>query len=112
MMPSDRSPSATAAGIGTRRALIAVEVRHGDFVVAAGVDTVLRTHDGFMVASPGTAPDADVVVSDYATGMLLAQHGRDHFGRPAVLIVSQRDREWEVRSALESGVHGYMLQSS
>jgi two-component system NarL family response regulator len=38
-----------------------------------------------------------------------AHHGD---AQPRVLIVTQLEREWEVRTAMMAGVHGYLLQNS
>jgi two-component system NarL family response regulator len=32
--------------------------------------------------------------------------------QPRVLIVTQLEREWEVRTAMMAGVHGYLLQNA
>lgn len=54
----------------------------------------------------------DIVVSDYSIGVALAalitQQGLIA-GMPKVLILDGMDREWELRSALEQGVRGFMM---
>ena len=55
---------------------------------------------------------ADVVVTSYESGVALT--GRDSrrgsTGSPCkIIILTARDREWEIRSAIERGVRGYML---
>ncbi len=58
----------------------------------------------------GCAPD--VVVADYENGVELASEGcwRPGTGAPLkIMIVASADREWEIRTALERGVRGYVL---
>lgn len=55
---------------------------------------------------------ADVVVADYRNGVRLATDiaHRRHLSRPpSVVVIAGIDREWEIRSALECGVRGYLL---
>ena len=55
---------------------------------------------------------ADVVVADYANGVALAMRqarGANGAASPKVMILAGLDREWEIRSALELGVRGYLM---
>ncbi|MDH0867526.1 response regulator transcription factor [Mitsuaria sp. GD03876] len=57
----------------------------------------------------------DVIVADYASALALAltarQAARRHAARcPRILVLTAMDREWDVRAAMEAGVHGYLLQ--
>ena len=55
---------------------------------------------------------ADVLVADYENGVELAAAGCWRHGTDAphkVMIVASTDREWEIRTALERGVRGYVL---
>lgn len=102
---------------------IRVAVHYNDPLVAAGLAAVLRSHADFDVedadASPvRQRPDAlgprNVLVCDYDAGLAMAAARADLLAlrcgerAPAVLVVTQRETEWEIRRALESGVRGYI----
>lgn len=57
---------------------------------------------------------ADVVIADYEQGMRLVSGSRAPSpapGRPPkVLILTARETEWEIRTALEKGARGYLIQ--
>ncbi|MCW5625704.1 MAG: response regulator transcription factor [Burkholderiales bacterium] len=102
---------------------IDVLVMHENPLVAAGVVATLgarpqfdvRLHDS-RTAPPGQEYRPDVVIADYHAGLdLIGRAGRERLGgrahMPRVLIVTTLDREWEIRSALEHGVHGYLLMN-
>jgi two-component system NarL family response regulator len=58
---------------------------------------------------------ADVIVLDHRNGLEhMRRAANAHHGdsQPRVLIVTQLEREWEVRTAMMAGVHGYLLQNS
>ncbi|WP_296941987.1 response regulator transcription factor [uncultured Massilia sp.] len=86
----------------------AIHVVHARPVVRAGLAALLRS-DRWQVTTHDERPDvlarADIVVADYAAGIALARAGA---ARP-VLVVTGRDKEWDVRRALECGVAGYLL---
>jgi DNA-binding NarL/FixJ family response regulator len=87
---------------------------HPDFVVATGLRAVLSAQDEFRVegADSASACAAAIIVTDHAGGIDLAARRVRKECIPAILVVSQRDREWDVRTALDSGVQGYLLQSA
>jgi DNA-binding NarL/FixJ family response regulator len=92
---------------------ISVRIAHPESVVALGLRALLSDQAQFRVlpdAAEAPAAPADVLVTDYTRGVSMARERR-HGNGPAILVLSQLDREWEVRSALESGVDGYLLQS-
>lgn len=110
---------------------IRVVVAHADAIVNAGLAALLGASADFTVridgqANTGTDPmaggGADIVIVDHKAGLERmrrsadpqqadhAHHGKA--GQPRVLIVTQLDREWEVRTAMMAGVHGYLLQNS
>ena len=100
---------------------INVLVAHADAIVSAGLAALLGTNADISVRSGPTADDAchcgaDVVIVDHKGALehmrrrADAQHGQEQL--PRVLIVTQLDREWEVRTAMMAGVHGYLLQNS
>ena len=100
---------------------ISVLVMHEDPVVTAGLSAILREQPGISVAvrARGQAFAAtqgvDVVVADYHLGIDFLEAAKlsagMHGAGPRVLVVTKLDREWEVRSAMNAGIHGYLLQS-
>jgi DNA-binding NarL/FixJ family response regulator len=95
----------------------AVHIVHPDAAMAAGLQAILSEQPDFRVTTHARQPEAQagarVLVTDYVTGITLArQQDRGYAGTACVLIVSQLDKECEVRSAMDSGVHGYLLQST
>lgn len=97
-------------------------VSHAEPVLAAGLTSMLRQHGDFeLVAGESGLPGGsdgriDIVVTDYDCGVRLALEARRVRGgstmAPKILVVTTNDREHEVRLALESGVHGYVLLRS
>lgn len=99
---------------------VTVLVAHADAIVSAGLAALLGASSDVEVRlAPGQdsadLAGADVVILDHKAGMehmrraASAHHGA---AQPRVLIVTQLDREWEVRTAMMAGVHGYLLQNS
>lgn len=86
---------------------ICVSMAHQDAIVRAGLGALLRTCATISVQEIGI----QVVVTDYCDGMQRAQQSAGMPGAAAILVVTQREREWDVRSALAAGVQGYVLQS-
>lgn len=96
---------------------ILVKVSHADPIVAAGLGAALlgqvgvevSQEDGSGASRPGVQR---VIVADYATGLACAsaqRAGRSlHEAPPAVLVMTQRHKQWEIRRALEAGVRGYL----
>ena len=90
--------------------------RHNDPLLAAGINAALMAAPGIEVvtaADGASFPDADVVICDYDSGMAWAHH---HRLRPSaarhvagVVVVTWRDSEADVRTALQSGIGGYLL---
>jgi DNA-binding NarL/FixJ family response regulator len=90
-----------------------------EILVAIGIKAALcsqTTLDVRIVACVGTGvPEVEngVIVTDYHRGLQFVRCARA-CPRPAaglpvpVLVVSARDREHEIRFALEEGVHGYL----
>lgn len=94
----------------------AVHIMHADAVITAGLHALLAERGEFMLTTQHDQPQgqalARVIVADYESGIALSrQLPQDRFGHaPRVLIVTQLDKEWQVRTAMDSGVHGYLLQ--
>jgi DNA-binding NarL/FixJ family response regulator len=93
-----------------------VHIMHRDAIMTAGLQALLAPCGEFTLTAHSNQPQgqagAEVIVADYDTGLALArQLPQDRFGHaPRVLIVTQLDKEWEVRTAMDCGVHGYLLQ--
>lgn len=94
----------------------AVHIIHTDPVMTAGLHAILADRHELRVSTHLSQPEARqvarVLVADYDTGLALAR--QPEYGglrRPGILIVTQLDKEWEVRIAMDAGVHGYVLQS-
>lgn len=84
----------------------AITIAHRDPIVNAGLRALLRQHD-LVTATPSAL--ASIVITDYDDAMARLRATSD--GRkPAILLVTQRCREFDLRSALAAGVHGYLLQ--
>lgn len=93
-----------------------VHIMHEDPVMTAGLRAILAEHPEFIVSTHALCPHAismaHVIVADYQSGISAArQMPQDRYNpAPRLLIVTQFDKEWEVRMAMDSGVHGYLLQ--
>lgn len=93
-----------------------VHIMHEDAVMTAGLRAILGEHAEFAVSTHALCPHAlsmaHVIVADYQSGIAASrQMPQDRYSHaPRVLIVTQFDKEWEVRMAMDSGVHGYLLQ--
>lgn len=90
--------------------------RHNDPLVAAGINAALIAAPGIEVVTASDSssfPDADVVICDYESGTAWAHHRtiRASAARrvPGVVVITWRDSEADVRTALQSGIGGYLL---
>jgi DNA-binding NarL/FixJ family response regulator len=114
-MAPGRLEKFTLGGIMSLTHRIRVLVVHRDPVAHAGLSVAFSNRSDFEVcaASESALPyAADVVIADYSQGMLLAETIASRPSRPPgprVLVIAGIDREWEIRSALERGVRGYLL---
>ena len=97
---------------------IIVDVSHVDPVVEAGLSAALRKQADFEVADtdasdPRTGASRHVVVTDYAAALALVAAQRANpfapSAPPAVLVMTTRHKESDIRRALEAGVRGYLL---
>ncbi len=99
---------------------ISIRFMHSDPVVSAGISALLARWctldliiDDANPTSPVSEPDRAIIIADYRTGIDLQRailHDPKYDG-VRILIITQHDKEWEVRHAVECGVHGYLLQS-
>jgi DNA-binding NarL/FixJ family response regulator len=90
--------------------------RHNDPLLAAGINAALMSAPGIEVVSTADGssfPDADVVIGDYESGMAWAHHPKRRTSPPrrlpVVVVVTWRDSEADVRTALQAGIGGYLL---
>ena len=91
----------------TEQGLVSVLSREEDFQVRVGV-----SRDG---ADHALAAIGQLVVADYANAIAYLEREkrapRTRHAAPAkVVILTQLDREWDVRRALNAGARGYLLQ--
>jgi DNA-binding NarL/FixJ family response regulator len=95
-----------------------VLVMHPDPIIAAGLESALRTEPQFTVAcsagdfgSQEFESTIDVIVSDFETGMQMTHLGLARIGRrqtSTVVVTSGRPREYEIQEALSRGVLGFI----
>ncbi|MRW84948.1 DNA-binding response regulator [Pseudoduganella sp. FT26W] len=87
-------------------AAVSVHIGHGESIANAGLSALLASSP--QVRLTAAADGADVIVTDYADALARLEHTARQTGR--VMIVSQREREWDIRTAISAGVHGYLPQ--
>jgi two-component system NarL family response regulator len=97
---------------------IRVLVVHEDAIMRAGLSALLADcPDIEVLAAQGVQSDAlaaasaQVIITDHRDGIARMRGASHHADTLRVLIVTQLDREWEVRTAMMAGVHGYLLQN-
>lgn len=90
--------------------------RHNDPLLAAGINAALMAAPGIEVVTASDSSsfsDAEVLICDYDKGMAWAHHQklRQSPARrvPGVVVITWRDSEADVRTALQSGIGGYLL---
>ncbi|WP_228893258.1 response regulator transcription factor [Pseudoduganella aquatica] len=98
---------------------IKVYLMHSSPIVRAGLGAMLAGEPDLEVSAPVQWPCADeacVVIADYFSALRAA---RDCGQAPAqsaramrLLVVSSQGKAGEVRHAVDSGVHGYLLQEA
>jgi DNA-binding NarL/FixJ family response regulator len=95
---------------------ISVLVMHADPLIAIGLAAALRQRLEFTVlvhkGDDAPAKGIDVVVTDYQDGVELVSAPSKRLPSlkaARVLVMTTHNREYEVRLALEAGVHGYLL---
>jgi DNA-binding NarL/FixJ family response regulator len=89
-----------------------LHIIHADPAMSAGLHALLAEHGEWRVTletrDPGRRSFARLLVADYARGVELA---RFYGNSIPVLIVTPREKEWDVHTAISNGVRGYVLQS-
>jgi len=92
-----------------------VLVCHPEPLLAIGLAAALRQGSEFDVqTSDSQAPSGagschDIIVTDYQGGLAMVKRKSSSKQPPRALVVTAHDREQEIRTALEAGVHGYLL---
>ena len=100
---------------------VAVHIAFPELLLALGIESVLRGHDNLAAhvmdyrSETLSRAGGGVVITDYERGVELAHAftfpPRPPAASPHVLVLSSREREYEIRLALEQGVRGYMSAS-
>jgi two-component system NarL family response regulator len=94
-------------------------VMHQDPLLRAGLAAALHEHAAFEVlVDDGTPPASheariDVVITDYDEAIRLthleARTGQWSLAHARILALTSKDRETDIRRAIEAGIHGYLL---
>ncbi|KPC54467.1 response regulator transcription factor [Amantichitinum ursilacus] len=97
-----------------------VLVAHRNPVIGAGVSALLAEEPGLLLTRTDASQigqtsfsNVDVLVGDYDTiiAFMTRLRGQSDYpaSAPRLMIVTAQEREWEVRQALDLGVHAYVL---
>src|SRR6266404_3922507 len=97
---------------------IRVLISHSDPLISAGLEAVLKKRRDLRVVFPrsgsefvrdidGESAEADVVITDYESGLRLSETTRE--SRSRVMILTHSDSEAQICRALERGARGYLL---
>lgn len=94
-----------------------VYLMHSCPIVSAGLGALLAGEPGLDVSAPGRWPcarEACVVIADYASALRAVREcgGPDPGRAMRLLVVTQHGKTGEVLHAVDSGVHGYLLQDA
>lgn len=89
---------------------ISIHFMHSDRVVCAGLRALLSATSGLDWVAQECLEDLQdgIIIADYHTALMHRQ--RDSAGRHRVLLIAPDGKDGEVRRAMASGVHGYLLQ--
>jgi len=82
-----------------------IHIQHRDPILAAGLHAILGPCDGLQLSD---SDSADLLIADYAAGVTLAASSANPALR--IVVITHIDMEWQVRCALEAGVHAYLVQ--
>lgn len=91
-----------------------IHVMHARPLMLAGLAALLQAPEWRVTThadQPQALAQADVVVTDYDSGTALLREPQARRDRQ-VVIVTHRDKEWDVRRALEQRVGGYLLEDT
>lgn len=93
-----------------------VYIAHSKPILAAGLAAILSRNDAVEICPqrevPASLTDDSIVIIDYEGGLAYrrAMQARKVKNGARVMIVTQCDKEHQVRIAMDSGVQGYVLQ--
>jgi DNA-binding NarL/FixJ family response regulator len=92
---------------------IPVHLMHADPVVNIGLKVLCDSIRGLNFCVDDNYPSREmspaILVSDYRGGMELARQFR--YFEVRVLIITHYDKECEIRQAMQTGIHGYVLHN-
>jgi DNA-binding NarL/FixJ family response regulator len=97
------------------RTMKIIHVMHVHPAMSAGLASLLQSKEWLVtlhVERPEVLAMADVVVADYDTALDLARKPGGRLRGQEILVVTNRDKEWDVRRALEVCVGGYLLEDT
>lgn len=85
-----------------------IRLIHSDPIVNIGLATLCDNLVGVILCrdeeqGPG------IVIADYQRGLDLTR--RREFDQARILVITHYNKEGEIRRALQSGIHGYLLQN-
>jgi DNA-binding NarL/FixJ family response regulator len=96
-----------------------VLVTHRDPIVCAGVVAALGQHPSFEVCAQASGDGVtmesavDVVITDYDNAIRLTDRGaraaNARLSDARILALTASDREADIRRAIQTGIHGYLL---
>ena len=90
---------------------VVIAVRHRLPVIGCGIACLLSDRPRIRL-QPETEDQGDaatIVIADERTAFMLVDKCSNERRRPLVLIVTNDDREEDVRRALQAGIEGYLL---
>jgi two-component system NarL family response regulator len=92
---------------------IRILVTHSDPVAHAGLTSALNAYADFEVEDYRESEalfESDVIAANFDLGMAILSSARSLGRSVKVLIVTNNDRECDIRRALKQGARGYVLQ--
>lgn len=97
---------------------ITVHVTHGEPLLEAGMAAALYPHAEFAIvhsfAQHESLGDVQVIVTGYSNGLMMRTETLKALGykAPAILIVTPYRQGRQIRTAIEHGIQGYILQNA
>jgi DNA-binding NarL/FixJ family response regulator len=93
-------------------AIAKIHISHRRPAMSAGLKLLLQSDEwelSICSDQPEALSAADIIITDYETGLDLARSLPSYINSLAILIVTHRDKEWEIRRALDLFIGGYIL---
>jgi two-component system NarL family response regulator len=94
---------------------VRVLIAHSDSIIRAGLSALLGAEHDMQVT---TCSDAVACHSDFDVIVLAHRQALEYLrsiaadAKPRILVITQMEREWDVRAALVAGAQGYLLQNT